>query len=203
MHNLDQSILASAKNTNSWLTSKGDLHRAFPLDILMVPSSVLAIAANSECLSCSGFSLGETIRFGSLEFIINRFGGLSLSPMGDGSNAIVMGSTCGEPPSPLWAMMGDSVAEFHMASDGEGKINLLSTRRYVMGASPAPATTISRLESTPTARAPVAIPSRQAMPWLDTNRPSSDGAFIRRGNEHKPTLSHPTSSRRQHNDGMN
>jgi hypothetical protein len=35
----------------------------------MVPSSAITIAAYSECLSCDGFSLGETIRFGSIEFI--------------------------------------------------------------------------------------------------------------------------------------
>jgi hypothetical protein len=160
MRDLDHYVLASAENTDSWLTRKGDLHRSFPLDILMVPSSVLTVATDSQHLSCGGFSLGETIHFGSLEFIINCFGGLSLSPMGDGSDAIVMGSTRGGPTSPLRAMMGDSVAEFHMALDGEGRIDLLSTRMYGMGASLAPATTISRLESTPTARALMTIPLR-------------------------------------------
>jgi hypothetical protein len=73
--------LTSARNTNNWRARKGDLQRAFPIDIPMVPSSVLAITSDGECLSCSGFSLSETIRFGSLEFITDLFGGLSLSPM--------------------------------------------------------------------------------------------------------------------------
>jgi hypothetical protein len=74
----------------------------------MVPSSALSVTADGERLSCGGFFLGKTIRFGSLEFISDHFGGLSLSPMGDGSDAIVMGSARGGPPYPLRAMMGDS-----------------------------------------------------------------------------------------------
>jgi hypothetical protein len=35
--------------------------------------------------------LGETISFGSLEFITDCFDDLSLSPRGDGSDAAVMG----------------------------------------------------------------------------------------------------------------
>jgi hypothetical protein len=73
----------------------------------MIPSSVLAVVADGECLSCGGFSLSETIRFGSLEFIIDCFGDLSLSHRRDGSDATIMGSTCSGPPSPLRAMIGD------------------------------------------------------------------------------------------------
>jgi hypothetical protein len=46
----------------------------------MVPSSALTISANGEHLMCGGFSLGETIHFGSLQFIADYFGGLSLPP---------------------------------------------------------------------------------------------------------------------------
>jgi hypothetical protein len=44
----------------------------------MVPSSALAVVVGGERLSCDGFSLSETIRFGNLEIIANGFGGLSL-----------------------------------------------------------------------------------------------------------------------------
>jgi hypothetical protein len=101
MRDLDHPILIGVKNTDSWRTRNEDLQCAFPLDVPTVPSSVLVIAADGECLSCGGFSLGETICFGGLEFIADRFSGLSLSPMGDGSDAIIMGSACGGPPSPL------------------------------------------------------------------------------------------------------
>jgi hypothetical protein len=77
--------LTGAKNTDSWCARKVHLQRAFPLDIPMIPSSALAVVAGDERLLSSGFSLGETICFGSLEVIADHFGGLSLSPTGDGS----------------------------------------------------------------------------------------------------------------------
>jgi hypothetical protein len=55
--------------------------------ILMVPSSVFVAATGGERSPCEGFSFSETICFRSLEFIANQFGGLSLSPLGDGSGA--------------------------------------------------------------------------------------------------------------------
>jgi hypothetical protein len=92
----------------------------------MVPSLVLTVAADGEHLLCNVFSLGENIRFRSLKFIADRFDGLSLSPMWDSSGATVMVWTRGRTPSPLWAMIGDSIKEFHMALDREGRINLPS-----------------------------------------------------------------------------
>jgi hypothetical protein len=131
----------------------------------MVPSSALVVAVGGERLSCGGFSLSKTIFFGSLEFIIDRFGSLSLSPMGDISDTIIKGLALGGPPSPLRAMMGD------MASDGEGRIDHPSPRRCGMEFSPAPATTISWSESIPIAQATETIPPWQATPRSDTNLP--------------------------------
>jgi hypothetical protein len=91
--------------------------------------------------------------------------------MGDDLDTIIMGSTRCELQSLLGAMMGDSTEEFYKALDGEGRINLLSPRRQSTGASPAPATTISRPESTPTARALANILSWQAIPRPDTELP--------------------------------
>jgi hypothetical protein len=45
----------------------------------MVPSYALIITADSECLTCGGFSLGETIHLGNFKFITDHFSGLSLS----------------------------------------------------------------------------------------------------------------------------
>jgi hypothetical protein len=96
------------------------LQHSFPLDVPMVHSSALAISADGECLTCSGFSLSKTVRFGSLEFIADCFGGLSLSPRRNDSGAAFMGSTHTRPPSLLRAMIEDSTKEFYMTSSGEG-----------------------------------------------------------------------------------
>jgi hypothetical protein len=143
MHDLDHPIFAGAKNTDSWCTRKGDLQRAFPLDVLMVPSSVLTITADSERMSCDGFSLGETIRFGNLEFITDYFSDLSFCPRKDGSDVVIMGSTHSGPPSLLRAMIRDSTEEFQMASGGEKGSILPSPRRHGARAPPALTTTIS------------------------------------------------------------
>jgi hypothetical protein len=106
------------------------------IDVPMVPTSVLTVTADSERLSCGGFSLGETIRFGSLEFITDCFSGLSLSPMGDSSDAVTMGSTHSGPPSPRWTMIGDPIEGSSMASDGGGRIDLPLLRSMARRLSP-------------------------------------------------------------------
>jgi hypothetical protein len=81
-YDLDHLVLASEENTDSWHTRKGDFQHAFPLDVPMVPSSVIIIATDGEHLTCGGFSLDEIIRLGNFELITNYFGSLSLSPQG-------------------------------------------------------------------------------------------------------------------------
>jgi hypothetical protein len=56
----------ATENTDSWHARKGDLQHAFPLDVSMVYSSMLAVSTDGECLMCSDFSLGETVHFGAL-----------------------------------------------------------------------------------------------------------------------------------------
>jgi hypothetical protein len=88
---LDHPILACAKNINNWHARKGDLQCAFPLHVPIVLSSTLVVTTDNEHLSYGGFSLGETIHFGSPEFIIDSFSSLSHSPKRDGSDVITMG----------------------------------------------------------------------------------------------------------------
>jgi hypothetical protein len=75
----------------------------------MVHSSTLDITNDEEHVMCGGFSLSETIHFGSLEFVIGGFGVLILSPRGGGGDlgAIFMGTTHSWSPS-LQAMIEDS-----------------------------------------------------------------------------------------------
>jgi hypothetical protein len=49
--NLEHSVLAGAENTDSWRNRKGDLQHVFPLDVLMVPSSAITVAADGERLT--------------------------------------------------------------------------------------------------------------------------------------------------------
>jgi hypothetical protein len=97
--------LVGAKNINSWHDKKGDLHRAFPLYVPMVPSSMLTVAADGERLMCGSFSLGENVHLGSFQFISDYFDGLSLSPRRGDSGAVFMGSTHRGTPSPWWAII--------------------------------------------------------------------------------------------------
>jgi hypothetical protein len=82
------------------------------------------------------FSPGETIRFGSIEFIANRFGGLSPSPLGDGSGAIVTYYARIEPPLLHQTMMGGPIKGLPTTLNGEGRTNLPFLGRHNMEASP-------------------------------------------------------------------
>jgi hypothetical protein len=73
----------------------------------MVHSSTLTITTNGEHLTYGGFSLGETICFRSLEFIVICFGSLSLSPKGSDSGSIFMGMARSGLPS-LCTILEDS-----------------------------------------------------------------------------------------------
>jgi hypothetical protein len=126
----------------------------------MVPSSVLAITVDGERLSCSGFSLGETICFGSLEFIISRFGFLSLSPLGYGLGVAVMGPTHSGTPLPQQTMAGDSAEGFPIAHGEKGWTDLPSPRRHDAEAPPASTMTALRPENPWTNQATTTIPSR-------------------------------------------
>jgi hypothetical protein len=62
-------------------------------------------------------------------------------------------------------MTGDSAKEFHMASDGGGRVDHPSPRRHGMGASTVSATTIPFLETTPTTQATTTIKPWHTAPW--------------------------------------
>jgi hypothetical protein len=168
---LDHLVFVSTENTDNWHARKGDLKRDFPLDVPIVPSSVSTIASDSECLMCSGFSLGESILLGSFKFIVNYFGGLSLSPRWGDSGAAFMGSTRSWTPPPRWAMIEDSIEEFLMAWSGEGAFGLPSPWWCSIGAPPAPVTTTPWMEDAPTSQAMMTVPPWMVVPWPDTGLP--------------------------------
>jgi hypothetical protein len=81
--------LAGPKNTFIWCTKKGDLQRAFPMDV-----------ANGNHPTDVGLALGSTIHFGSLEFTAAHLGRLSLSPQEWDLGAIFIGMVHNWLPSP-------------------------------------------------------------------------------------------------------
>jgi hypothetical protein len=141
--------LAGVKNISSWCARKGDLQSAFPLDVLMVHTSALAVSADGEHLTCGGFSLNETVCFGSLEFIADCFDGMSLSTMRNDLGATFMGSIHSGSPSPLRVMIEDSTEEIYMTSSREGGSSLPSSRRHRTGTSSALVATTPWLEDAP------------------------------------------------------
>jgi hypothetical protein len=153
-------------------TRKGDLQRAFPLNILMVHSSALAISAEGEHLTCSGFSLDETVCLGSFEFIADYYGTLSLSPRRNDPSASFIVSIRNAPLSLCLAMIEDSNEEFHAASSGEAGSNLPSHRRHDTRAPPTPIMIQPRLVDNPATLDVATIP-----PWLLASRPDTSHPF--------------------------
>jgi hypothetical protein len=89
----------------------------------MVHSSTLTVTTNGEHLTSGGFSLIESVHFGSLEFIADYFGSLSVSPKGSDSGVIFIGMTHNGSPS-LHTIMKGSTDEFYTASSREGSSDL-------------------------------------------------------------------------------
>jgi hypothetical protein len=165
-------FLAGAKNIDSWCARKGELQCAFPLDVPMVPTSVITVAADGERLSCGGFSLGESVCFWNFEFIADYFDGLTLSPKRSNSGTAFMGSTCRGASSPRWVMIEDSAKEFLTASSRDERFGLPSPMKRDTGASLAPVTTTPWMENTPAAQATMMVPLWTATPRSETSLPS-------------------------------
>jgi hypothetical protein len=100
--------LAGAKNTDSWHTMMGDLQCAFSQAVSMIPPK-LSFITNSNNPTDVGLAPGSTIHFGSLEFIANCFGHLSLPQLQD-SDAIFVGMIRDGSPS-LRTELEDSSSE--------------------------------------------------------------------------------------------
>jgi hypothetical protein len=115
----------------------------------MVHSSMLIVTTDGEHLSYSGFSLGETDRFGILEFIADCFDILSLSPMGNDSSIIFVGMARSGLLS-LRPIIKDFPDEFYTVPNGEGRSDFPISRRRSMGTLPVPIMTTPWPEDAPT-----------------------------------------------------
>jgi hypothetical protein len=92
----------------------------FPLNVLMVHSPKPTIVTDGHHQTDIAFAPGKTIRLGSLEFIADCFGRLSLSPKGNDSGVVFMGMVHNRSPS-LHAILEESADEDDTnSSEGEG-----------------------------------------------------------------------------------
>jgi hypothetical protein len=99
---------------------KGDLQHAFTHDNPMVTSPKLSFIANGNNPTSVNLAPGETIHFGSLEFIADCFGCLSLSPDELDSGAIFVGLVhSGSLPSHI--TLEDSSSDGGAASGAGGR----------------------------------------------------------------------------------
>jgi hypothetical protein len=85
----------------------------------MVPSFAITVAADDEHLTCGGFSLGDTVRLGNIEFIADYFGGLSLNTRRGDIGTAFMGSTHSGASTPWRTMIEDSTNEVLTTSRGK------------------------------------------------------------------------------------
>jgi hypothetical protein len=85
----------------------------------MVHSMKPIIVANGNKLTGIGFTLVETICFGSLEFITDRFSNLNLSPEGNDLGAVFVGIVHSGSPS-LHHVLEESTDEDDTTFNGRG-----------------------------------------------------------------------------------
>jgi hypothetical protein len=114
----------------------------------MVHSSMLAITTDSELLTYGGFSLNETVHFGSLEF---------------------MGTAHNRSPS-LHPILEDSSDEFNMTSSGEGSSYFPTSQRHSMGMPPAPIITTPWSEDVLAPQTMAMDPPRTIVLWPGTEQ---------------------------------
>jgi hypothetical protein len=115
----------------------------------MVYSLKLTFVANGNNPVNGGFTPVKPICFGSLEFTIDRFSNLSLSPKGEDSAAIFVGMVHSGSPS-LHTILEESSHEGDAASGGEGSFRFLDPRWCNMVTPTVPIATTPPPKNTPT-----------------------------------------------------
>jgi hypothetical protein len=143
---------------------------SFPLSILMVHSPKPIIVANDNNLTGMGFTLGETIYYGRLEFNADHFVDLTLSPEGNDSGTIFMGMVPSASPS-QHTILEESIDEDDTTSNGMGSSGLPISQGCNAVTPTAPITTTSPLENTPVLLTIPTVPLRTAIPQPYTWHP--------------------------------
>jgi hypothetical protein len=113
----------------------------------MVHTSTLVVTADGKHRTSGGFILGETIRFGSMEFITERFGSLSLSDEWNDSGTVFVGMAHSGSPL-MHTILEDSADEGDTSSNGGGSSGFPISQGCNMLTLTVPITTTSPLEGT-------------------------------------------------------
>jgi hypothetical protein len=119
------------------------------LNISMVHSSKVTIIADSKHQTGISFTLGETVRFDSLEFITDRFGRLSLSDKGNVLGPVFVGMAHSGSPS-LHTILKDSVDKGDTPSSGGRSFDFPISRECNVVAPSIPIKTAPRTKGTST-----------------------------------------------------
>jgi hypothetical protein len=133
----------------------------------MVHSPKPTIVADGNHHNGVGFILGETICFGSLEFITDRFSSLSLSPEGNDLGVVFMGMVHSRSLS-LDTILEESTDEGDTASGRGGSSDFPISRGCNVVTPTVPITTTPPPEGTPMPLTISTIPLWTAAPHLDT-----------------------------------
>jgi hypothetical protein len=141
-------------------------------------SSTLVVTTDGEHLTSGGFSLSKIVHFGSLEFITDCFGSLSLSPKGNDSG-VIFGEMARSGSPSLCTILDDSTDELYTTSSGEGGSGLPASRKHSMGTPHAPIMTTPRPEDAPTPQTMMTVPPQTIMQWSNTGqRPERWHTFL-------------------------
>jgi hypothetical protein len=116
--------------------------------VSIVHSPKLVITADDKHVIGVSFTLGETIHFWSLEFIIDRFSSLGHSAEGHDSGAVFVGVSHSRSPL-LHTILEDSTGEGDTTSSGEGSFGLPISRECSVVTPNVPITTTPPSEGTP------------------------------------------------------
>jgi hypothetical protein len=136
----------------------------------MVHSSTLIDSTDGEHLTYGGFNLGKTIHFGSLEFIADCFGSLSLSPKGNNSGVAFVGMAHSGSPSPC-TILEDFANEFYTTSSIMGSSSFPISQRRSMVTLSIFIMTTPRLEDSSTPHTIVMVLPRTIVPCLNVGFP--------------------------------